>query len=325
VLAYEVLHAPLASLAPWVALVMVHTTVYRSVVKGLQQVVVVVLGVVTGTGAYALAGDRTAALLAVLLLTMPLVNWRIFGDQGIYGPLTAVLVVTAGEPTLHAMSWRLLETGLGTAVGVLVNAFILPPVRLRDARAAVTGVADEIADRLDRLGDALTGDWDADDARDWLRRADDLRARTDDAWAAIGRGRESTRLNPRRPPARRHEDLSPVLLPLEVMAKQLQGICRTLVDAAEEGMPDPDPRFVAHYAETLRHAATVVRVYRYRRLGAGVPGPPDVLESACETGHRLHERLRAEEFRVDGWLIHGPLLLEIDRLLTGLADDPRTV
>jgi hypothetical protein len=57
----------------------------------------------------------------------------------------------------------------------------------------------------------------------------------------------------------------------------------------------------------------------------GVPGPLDVLESAPETGHRLHERLRAEEFRVDGWLIHGPLLIEIDRLLTGLADDPRTV
>ncbi|GLY79079.1 FUSC family protein [Actinoallomurus iriomotensis] len=319
--AYEVLHAPLASLAPWVALVMVHTTVYRSVVKGLQQGFAVVFGVVVATAGFALAGDRTVALIVVLLVTMPLVNLRTFGDQGIYGPLTAVLVVTSGQPSAHAMGWRLLETGLGMAVGVLVNALILPPTHLRDAHEAVTGVAEEIAGQLDRLGDGLAGEWDVNDARDWLRRSDDLRARTEDAWSAIRRGRESMRMNPRSRPGRRGEDLSAVLLPLEVVAKQTQGICRTLVDAAEEGMPDPDPGFLAVYAEMLCHGATVVRAYRRRRLDTGAPDLPAVLDAAREHSGHLHGRLRADEFRLDGWLIHGPLLIEIDRMLTGLADD----
>jgi hypothetical protein len=321
VVAYELLHAPLASLAPWAALVMVHTTVYRSVVKGLQQALAVVFGVVVATGGYAVTGDRTTALIVVLLVTMPLVNWRTFGDQGIYGPLTAVLVITSGQPTGHAMAWRLVETGLGIAVGVLVNALILPPTHLRDAHESVTGVAEEIAGQLHRLGDGLAGEWDADDARDWLRRSDDLRARTEDAWAAIRRGRESMRMNPRPRPGGRGEDLSPVLLPLEIVAKQTQGICRTLVDAGADGMPDPDPRFLAVYAEMLRHGATVVRAYRRRFLGTGAPDLPEVLESARERSGHLHERLRADEFRLDGWLIHGPLLIEIDRMLTGLAAD----
>lgn len=144
---------------------------------------------------------------------------------------------------------------------------------LRDAHEAVTGVADEIADQLDRLGDGPAGDWDVNDARDWLRRSDDLRVRTEDAWAATRRGRERMRMNPRSRPGRRGEDLAPVLLPLEVVAKQMQGIGRTLVDAAEEGMPDADPGFVAGYAEMLCHGATVVRAYRCRCPGpAGGPG-----------------------------------------------------
>jgi hypothetical protein len=192
---------------------------------------------------------------------------------------------------------------------------------LRDAHEAVTGVADEIADQLDRLGDGLAGEWDVNDARDRLRRSDDLRVRTEDAWAATRRGRESMRMNPRSRPGRRGEDLAPVLLPLEVVAKQMQGIGRTLVDAAEEGMPDADPGFVAVYAEMLCHGATVVRAYRRRFLGTGAPDLPEVLESARERSGHLHERLRADEFRLDGWLIHGPLLIEIDRMLTGLADD----
>lgn len=86
-------------------------------------------------------------------------------------------------------------------------------------------------------------------------------------------------------------------------------------------MPDPDPRFLAVYAEMLRHGATVVRAYRRRFLGTGAPDLPEVLESARERSGHLHERLRADEFRLDGWLIHGPLLIEIDRMLTGLAAD----
>ena len=99
VIASDWLNMPLAFLAPWVAVVMVDSTVYRSVIKSVQQLLTVVIAVFVATGGYLLIGNRTAALALVLVLTMPLANWRELGDPGIYGPLTAIFVLTSGQPT----------------------------------------------------------------------------------------------------------------------------------------------------------------------------------------------------------------------------------
>ncbi len=313
------LDAPLSFLAPWVALVMVHTTVYRSVVRGATQVIAVTFGVVIATSAFVLVGDRTLALVLVLVVMMPVVNWRRLGEQAIYAPLTAVLVITSGLPSWHALVSRLLETALGTVIGVGVNAFIFPPVHLRDARAAIDGLAKDVAGLLERLASGLRDDWSAEDARGWLRRAEGIRHEIDDAWAAIRWGQESLRLNPRsRPGDRRSKDLSPLLLPLEIVGKQSLGICRTLVDAAEEGMPDPDPRFVTFYADMLEHSASVVHAYRVCHFSDETSDLSEAYDAARERDRKLHQRVREDEFQVDGWLIHGPLLIEVDRLLAGL-------
>ncbi|MFL6056354.1 MAG: FUSC family protein [Actinoallomurus sp.] len=318
VIAALLLGAPLAYLAPWVALVMVNATVYRSAVKGVQQVVAVVVGLLAATGGYLLVGDRTLTLALVLVVTTPLAYWREFGDQGIYGSTTAILVLTAGHPSVHQLVSRLLETGLGTIVGVSVNALILPPVHLRDARRVIESVAGELAEMLEGAAASLREGWSPDSANEWLRRAERNCVHVQEAWAAIERGRESLRLNPRRRRAGPEPDPSPVLLPLEVVVKRTATLHRALVDAIEAGTPHPDPEFVASFCDALDHGADTVRAYRYRHLETSWP-PSSGTGALRQAGDRLRERLDARRFHPDR-LPYEALCIPMDRLLTALDD-----
>ncbi len=320
VIASHWLDGPLAFLAPWVAVVMVESTIYRSVIKGLQQLLTVIAGVLAASGGYLVTGNRTLALAVVLVVMMPLANWRDLGDQGIYGPLTAIFVLTTGQPTMHDLITRLAETALGAGVGVVVNAAILPPVHLRNAREATMRVADEITGLLDQVANGLRTELDQKSAQLWLDRAESLRSLTGDAWSAIRWRRESRRMNLwRQRRASRQADMSPVLLPLEVVAKQVEGICRTLVDAAEERMPSPDPRFLSFYADVLDHGAAVVRAFRSRHFGPAGSAVPQVAALARQRNDQLHHRLHSLESEDGQWMIHAPLLLEVDRMLGRLS------
>ncbi|MFG2000279.1 hypothetical protein ACGFNU_14115 [Spirillospora sp. NPDC048911] len=69
----------------------------------------------------------------------------------------------------------------------------------------------------------------------------------------------------------------------------------------------------------------MVGAYRHSRLGeAEVPAGPDLaaeIDAARDRRRGLQEHLRSDEFEGDGWLIYGALLLEVDRLLSGLTPD----
>lgn len=88
---------------------------------------------------------------------------------------------------------------------------------------------------------------------------------------------------------------------------------------AEDGMPDPDPRFVAFYADMLEHSASAVHAYRVCHFSEETSDLSEAYDAARERDREMHRRVREDEFHADGWLIHGPLLIEVDRLLDGLG------
>ncbi|NED91926.1 hypothetical protein G3I76_69125, partial [Streptomyces sp. SID11233] len=45
----------------------------------------------------------------------------------------ALFVITATSTSSAEIGHRLLETGIGAVIGIAVNAFVLPPVHLRNA------------------------------------------------------------------------------------------------------------------------------------------------------------------------------------------------
>ncbi|MYW15082.1 hypothetical protein GT039_05630, partial [Streptomyces sp. SID2955] len=77
------LQAPVAFVAPWVAVVLVESTVYRSVAHGLQQLAAIAAGTVAATAVGLVLHSTVAAMAVVLPLAMLLGQWRRLGSQGI--------------------------------------------------------------------------------------------------------------------------------------------------------------------------------------------------------------------------------------------------
>ncbi|MFD7131202.1 aromatic acid exporter family protein [Streptomyces sp. NPDC059894] len=186
---------PMALMAPWVALVLVRTTVYGSLRQAAQQWTAICAGTLLASAAQALTGDTLGALaLCVPPLTL-LAHWPRFGDQGVYAATTAVFTLASGTVTMPAVGHRVGQAALGAVIGVAVNALVLPPVHLRDVRENLAALAREAGGTLHAVAAGLAdGDWDAATAADWSRAADRLERRHEGLRSARGWSRESLRL-----------------------------------------------------------------------------------------------------------------------------------
>ncbi|GHJ35654.1 aromatic acid exporter family protein [Streptomyces sp. TS71-3] len=341
------LRAPLAMLAPWTALTLVEATVYRSFRSGLQQLAVIMAGTLWATAAMAATGGSTLGAMLIALPVMVLFgSHHQFGTQGLYGATTALFVITDGAYSPFEVGHRLLETLIGAALGIAVNAFVLPPVRLRDVRAQLHRMPFDSAELLHAMAGALAGEWSASDAAAWHDRARRL-ARIPDAVAAARRWTaESSRANPgarmRRtgtaPPAVEHDAR------WEKIAVHLGTVTRTLDCTTGERarLTVPRPAFLARYAELVERAAVLCEAEaRLLRAGAD-PGPPhgpdpgegsrtepvpghpmasDRLGRARDEAWRIHDRLAADFAERPGpaAAVPGELLVESTQLLSVLA------
>lgn len=150
------LEAPLALMAPWTAIALVMSTVYRSLYSGVQQFAIIMVGTLWASAAMAVTGNSTLGAMALTLPFMVLLgNYRRLGSQGIYGATTALFVITYGASTLNQVGHRLLETLIGAVVGVAVNAFILPPVHLRSVRDNLHALARGSGELLAMVAEGL--------------------------------------------------------------------------------------------------------------------------------------------------------------------------
>ncbi|MCG7207219.1 FUSC family protein [Streptomyces arenae] len=191
-------HAPFALLAPWTALFLVQDTVYRSLVAALQQFTVVMLGTLLAALAGVVTGDTLAALALALPATVLLGTYARFGAQGLYAPTAALFVIAYGSYGPMDIVHRLLETALGAAVGLCVNALVLPPVHDRRVRRLRRQLAAESARLLTDAADRLATREAADAPDDWDDRARWLGDVLTDLRTARRWSDESLRLNPLR-------------------------------------------------------------------------------------------------------------------------------
>ncbi|WP_327731038.1 aromatic acid exporter family protein [Streptomyces sp. NBC_00487] len=329
------LAAPMAFVAPWVAVVLVESTVYRSLAHGLQQLAAIAVGTVVATGA-ALVLDSTMVTMALVLPTVLLLGqWQRLGSQGVYAATGALFVLTGGQATVAAAGARIAEAVFGAVVGVVVNALIRPPVYLRDTRAALQDAAIEAEEILDAVADGLAaGEWDGHQAGEWHERALRLGRLVDQARSAIGWSRESMRVNPRgrrrhatAPPGKAYAD---ALAVLDYVAVHTSGVTRTVWETADHGRKAARPAeaIARPYADFLRRTAQAVRLYGRTRFAPS--GHDDsAAEELREAVGELHRSLDAFRRRLpgavaddpDALVTYGTLLAQAHRLADQLVQD----
>ena len=200
-LAAELVDLPQSFLAPWAALLVVHSTVYRTFSQGARQVAAAVAGVRAGLGGRQPARPRRRRRSAPssAARTGCSAQSRWLEGEATTAAATALVVLTTGfSDDQHLLVDAALDTGIGIAVGLVVNFAVWPPLRRRTAIAAMDALDDRIGELLVDMADGLPRRAHATRSPTWLERHPDLDEDLDRAWALVRQARESARLNPRR-------------------------------------------------------------------------------------------------------------------------------
>ncbi|MGA5797477.1 FUSC family protein [Streptomyces cellulosae] len=327
---------PMALMAPWVALVLVQATVYSSLVTGARQFAAICVGALVASGAQAVTDDNTGALALSVPVLVLLSNWRRFGDQGIYAATTAVFTIASGTVSVEAVGHRLGQAALGAVIGVAVNAFVLPPVHLRDVRENLAALAREAGEVLSAVaGDLREGEWDAQTAVGRLNTAKRLQDRLDALRSARGWSRESLLLTSgwlrtlHRAPTE--------ALPSEDEDERLgritghvTALTRSLAVAADEerSAATPDPEVLRSYGKLLELLADSCRAEADRLLGGEEPGDPLLDERTDAAMRELHTTLQEGLTQEAGQgaartAVLGTLVLQAENLWADLNPDAR--
>jgi uncharacterized membrane protein YgaE (UPF0421/DUF939 family) len=272
VLAEQVFGLEQPFLAPWAALLTVHATVFRTFKRGFQQVAAAVLGVVLAFVAGTTLGINAAALALVLLVGMSAGWVRGMRDESTTAAATALVVLLTGSSTDPGMLVdRLIDTGVGVVVGMLVNLVVWPPLRDRSAAKRVDAVDDRIGELLSDMATCMREGDEEDGIDEWSERTRDIDHEIDRAWSLVRQARESGRLNPRRrasPRIRASDDFALLLERLEQAVAETRSMARTVV-----GARDWDPAFRERWIELLDRtgrAITAADVDGVERVGEDI-------------------------------------------------------
>jgi len=311
VLATSVFDLPQSFLAPWAALLVVHATVYRTFSRGVRQVGAAVIGVVLAWALGNALGLDTVAVIAVLTAGLVIGALPWFGEESTTVAATALVVLTTGFSDDDSMLVsRLLDTGIGVGVGLLVNLAVWPPLRRRTAISAMDRIDDQIGALLEDIADALESGCKADDVDDWVDRTRSLDQEVDDAWALVRHAQESARMNPRRS-ARQLRDpreWHSLLRRMEQAIAEARSMARTLGhDTACRD--DWDPSFREGWIELLRDAGAAI-----------ASADPVPIRGALDTLNGLVDELGSRSPTPDLWPVYGGLIINLRNLLVSMED-----
>lgn len=319
------LSAPMALMAPWAAVALVQGTVYRSVRTAVQLVFMITAGTLLAAGAAALTGDTMIAMVVVLPLTTLLGNVAPVGGQGLYASTTALFVLAYGSYSAPAVGHRLLETLVGAAVGVAVNALVLPPVHSHHVGRLALALPRDSARLLRDMAEGVE-DYDTARAEQWHHSAKDLLAALSELYVGRGWDSESFRLNPghrlrRWTPAPSSEwDVV-----WAQVANRLLALTLTFWETASEdrGLPRPSPRARKELGRLLASAAEACEACETVMENGADRGGHDRRRTALADAHRalaaVKEQLHGQDPDVGAAL--GSLVADCQALLDDLAPD----
>lgn len=316
-------NSSLPFLAPWTAILTVHATVYRSMMRGIGTIVSSVAGVVLSYAIGEYLGVSVWTMAGALLIGLCASRLKWLRDEGLAIATTAVFVLGSGfssqEPLLFD---RIEEIAIGVAIGVIVNLMIIPPVRDRQAAHYVDSINRRLGNVMADMADELTSSWDTSQADAWVRETNSMDDELNSARGSVRFARESSQLNPRtrlvskrtgRPGA--DDDQSRVKVGYEeILERVAEGIShlRNLVRTTREATYAEgawDTEFRETWTQILRDA------------GEGVRDPDADVEPIYRRLDRLASRMsEADDLPSKGWPVYGSLITSLRHIAT-IVDD----
>ena len=230
-------------IAALTALIVVQVTLTETLVSGLQRVASVVAGVLVALAFVSVVGLSWWSLGLLVGASIVVGQLLRLGPQLVEAPISAMLVLGvgyAGGAETVALD-RVLETLVGTVVGLAVNLIVPPAVASRYAGQALQKLADEIAGLLSLAATEIPGGLFPDTTRVWLDDARRLNRHVPRVDRALAHAEESRQLNLRALAGRDREvGLRDGLEALEHVSVTVRSLFRSVHDAAVAAV-DPGP------------------------------------------------------------------------------------
>jgi uncharacterized membrane protein YgaE (UPF0421/DUF939 family) len=259
---------PLPIFAAIAALLVVQPSVNQSLAKGIERSVGVILGVMVAALLGALFGSDSWVILVAIVASL-LIAWALKLGPGSTNqiPISGMLVLALGTQTPGYALDRVLETVIGAATALVINALIVPPVLVQPAHHATGKLQEQTSLMLERLALALHEPQDRAQLDQMLLDARELRVVQRTASEAVTRGEESLQLNPRR--SRNRELLAEdtaLLNRLNALVTRVIGMARAVRDHYDPAIVD-DRTVQALVTEMVRAA------HDLRLIGRSVAEP----------------------------------------------------
>lgn len=293
------------------ALIVMQDNVDLSLTRGLERVLGVLVGVSVALGAGAVFGPQSWLFVAAIVVALG-VGWllRMTPSAANQTAISALLMIALGGLELHYGFERLLETAIGAAIGVALNALVVAPVRNSSVHTALIELTEHSADVLRRIAQSLERPRDPAWLQGLLQDARALQDERSHAHQLLRQARESLRLNPRS--VRYRETLlddDAQFQKLQRIVTQIVGMARALADNYAPDLTD-DPS-VAGMAEEMRRAAHDLE--RLMQLGDADAAP---LEPPALTTPYMIPTPNPEH-----WVLIGSLMEDLRRVRARITGD----
>ncbi|WP_341946620.1 FUSC family protein [Microbacterium sp. LWH11-1.2] len=315
IIAGWVFPAQLPVFAAIAALLVVQPSVNQSLSKALERSIGVIAGVLVAVALGLFLGSSSWVVLLAIVVAM-LVAWLLRTSPGTGNQIaiSAMLVLALGSSSPEYALARIVETLIGVAIGLVVNALIVPPVLVTPARRDLGLLGHELAASLDRLADALPEPQTPARLQELMLEVRLLRPMKNVAEASIAAGEESLTLNPRRSTHRAElREMRQLLDRLSPIVTQTIGMTRAYFDHYDDSIGE-EP-VVAAIADQLRRAGHDVRLAVQI---ADVAPEPEALTSAIPA---LTAPLVVRPPSSQHWILIGSLMEDLRRIHGGLLDE----
>ncbi|GAA1061774.1 FUSC family protein [Agromyces bracchium] len=304
---------PLPVFAAIAALLVVQPSVNQSLGKALERSVGVIAGVVIASALGLIFGPTSWVILVAILVAL-VAAWaaRMTAPTANQVAISAMLVLALGGTSPEYALDRVLETLIGAAIGIVVNAVIVPPVLSGPAREQLARLGSELAASVDRLASALLAPQRPADLTELMLEVRLMRPMRDAAGAAIADAEESLTLNPRRSAHRGDiAEQRRLLARLSPIVTQVGGMTRAFVDHYDEGLAtEPTVRAIA---EQLHRVAHDIRLAVHL-----AEVDPEPLTSVIPA---LTAPLQIAAPKSEHWILMGSLLEDLRRIREELLED----
>jgi uncharacterized membrane protein YccC len=317
--------------APLTALLVVQASTVGTLQMGIVRVGAVLTGVVVAIGVSTWIGLTWWSLALAIVVSLSLAKLLRLGEQSLETPISAMLILAVSAHD-QAAQVRIVNTLIGTAVGILFSVVVPVAIPNRTAADAVRRVARSQAALLDEVASTL-GDRSPvpEEIEAWGAWAEHIGTEVVEASLAIRAVEESRRLNPRAFAAARLDPLLRTALARLDRCLAAERALLVVLGAPQPGAvgaSGPSAGDVRRaFAVLLDDIAGALRTYG-DAAGAADRRPRDreaalarTVETVRETNAVLTE-LRLLDVdprdRPDLWMLHGSVLAAVEHMLAQL-------